>query len=525
MDSFHKIQFRGSTDVANSLPSDMHLAMRDRFESMPNWEQVARVFQKRKKTFFLVLGGITAAAAILAFSLRDTYRPVARLQIDPVGAGIKTLHEIESPVSEVDPDYLETQSQVLQSDGLAMRVVRGLHLAEKGEFAPSTDNNQPTPVAKAPEKSGTDSAFLQEQASLAEPTSAEAETLKKLRKRIYVSPVRSSRLVEVSAEAHDPQLAKSITNLLVTQYIDQNYRNRYVSTMEASEWLSSQLNDLRQRVAESNQAVADYQKRFGLVESDDKDVPLAQLMADVNHQWSEAQADRIQAEAYARMIDLGQADSIPALREDTVYQNLLTHYADTRAQLAQAQTVYGEENQNVKKLQNEANELATQVEAERSRILSRVRTSFAASRAREEMMEQSRERLRAQMGNASSHLVEYRMLKNEAVANATLYNTLQARLQEAGIYAGLHSGNIRVVDMAPRLHEATGPHRAMIIGIGAFLGLLAGIFAVFVRESTDNTLRIPADVVAWANAPALAILPSVAAAKSAGLPEGALSSQ
>jgi capsular exopolysaccharide synthesis family protein len=505
----------------------MDLALHDRSESMLNWEQVARAFQKRKKTFFLVVCGITAAAAILAFSLRDTYRPVARLQIDPVGAGIKTLHEIESPVSEMDPDYLETQSQVLQSDGLAMRVVRGLHLAEKGEFAPSTvKNDQTTPVVKMPEKSGTDSAFLQEQASLAEPTAAEAETLKKLRKRIYVSPVRSSRLVEVSAEAHDPQLAKSITNLLVTQYIDQNYRNRYVSTMEASEWLSAQLNDLRRRVAESNQAVADYQKKYGLVESDDKDVPLAQLMADVNHQWSEAQADRIQAEAYARMIDLGQADSIPALREDIVYQNLLTHYADTRAQLAQAKTVYGDENANVKKLQNEANELAAQVEAERSRILSRVRTSFAAASAREEMMQQSREKLREQMGDASSHLVEYRMLKNEAVANATLYNTLQARLQEAGIYAGLHSGNIRVVDMAPYLHEATGPHRAMIVGIGAFLALIAGMFAVFVRESLDNTVRIPADVSAWAHAPALAVLPTVTARENKrALAESTLSSQ
>ena len=511
MDSFHKMQRLGSKEVVRSMEGEFDLMQPDRAASMLTWEQAARVLQKRKKTFFLVAGGLTLAAAAAAFLMRDVYRPVARLEIDPISAGIKTLHEIENPAAEIDQDYLETQSQVLQSDGLAMRVIRALRLSEKGEFAPSR-NSTATPARAQnqadPPKPG-DDAFLQEQASLAEPTPAEAETLKKLRKKIYVSPVRSSRLVEVSAEAHDPQLAKAITNLLVTQYIDQNYRNRYVSTMEASEWLSSQLNDLRQRVSESNQAVAEYQKKYGLVESDDKDVPLAQLMADVNHQWSEAQADRIQAEAYARMIDLGQADSIPPLREDTVYQNLLTHYADTRAQLAQARTVYGDENANVKKLQNEANELAAQVEAERSRILSRVRTSFAASRAREEMMQQSRDRLRTQMGDASSHLVEYRMLKNEAVANATLYNTLQARLKEAGIYAGLRSGNIRVVDMAPRLHEATGPHRAMIIGIAAFVGLLAGVFAVFVRESFDNTVRIPADATAWANAPALAVLPTV----------------
>jgi capsular exopolysaccharide synthesis family protein len=531
MEHFRKMQSSGSQDAGRPQTLGFESVGHAQHQSMLTWEQAARVLKKRKRTFLFVTAGITIVAVVGAFGMKDVYRPVARLEIDPVGAGIKTLHEIESPVSDADQDYLETQSQVLQSDGLAMRVIRGLHLAEKGEFASGANSQGSSlpPAAQAVEKEKTpgDAAFLQEQASLAEPTSAEAATLKKLRKNIYVTPVRSSRLVEVSAEAHDPQLAKSITNLLVTQYIDQNYRNRYVSTMEASEWLSSQLSDLRQRVAESNQAVADYQKRYGLVESDDKDVPLAQLMADVNHQWSEAQADRIQAEAYARMIDLGQADSVPALREDTVYQNLLTHYADTRAQLAQAQTVYGDENQNVKKLQNESTELAAQVEAERSRILNRIRTSFAASREREEMMQQSRERLRAQMGDASSHLVEYRMLKNEAVANATLYNTLQARLKEAGIYAGLRSGNIRVVDMAPRLHEATGPHRAMMVGIGAFLGLLAGIFAVLVRESLDNTVRSPADMTEWVRAPALAVLPTVALAATSkhALADGTLSTQ
>src|SRR5215813_6568724 len=263
MAAFRKMQTSDSQATGRDPLRDFELAVHDRSESTLTWEQVARALRKRKRTFFLVASGIAVAAAGVAFAMRDVYRPVARLEIDPVGAGIKTLHEIENPASGADPDYLETQSQVLQSDALAMRVIRGLHLAEKGEFASAQGlkNETSASVQQSSEKTKvlTDSDFLQEQASLAEPTAAEAETLKKLRKNIYVMPVRSSRLVEVSAEAHDPQLAKSITNLLVTQYIDQNYRNRYVSTMEASEWLSSQLSDLRQRVADSNQAVADYQ--------------------------------------------------------------------------------------------------------------------------------------------------------------------------------------------------------------------------------------------------------------------------
>src|SRR5215475_4374390 len=135
MTTFRKLRLSNSEAINRGQPHDLDLAASNHTETTLTWEQVARVLQKRKRVFLLVAGGITIAAAIVAFAMRDVYRPVARLEIDPVGAGIKTLHEIESPASEADQDYLETQSQVLQSDGLAMRVIRGLRLTEKGEFA------------------------------------------------------------------------------------------------------------------------------------------------------------------------------------------------------------------------------------------------------------------------------------------------------------------------------------------------------------------------------------------------------
>jgi len=91
--------------------------------------------------------------------------------------------------------------------------------------------------------------------------------------------------------SHDPRMAKQVTNNLVAQYIDQNFKTRYLSTMQASDWLSVQLNDLREKVEESNQAVVDYQKKFGLIEEDEKDGPTTQLVNDVGHRLSEAQAD------------------------------------------------------------------------------------------------------------------------------------------------------------------------------------------------------------------------------------------
>jgi len=477
------------------------------------WEQAVRVLRKHRWLLIGVIVAITTVAGAAALSMRDVYQPVARLEIDPLGAGIRTLHEIENPAAQSDLDYLDTQIQILQSDGLAMRAIRALKLDQKAEFVGTKESStSPTAKVEVPRNDldpEVENSYLREQLNLANPTEREAAAVRVFHRNLSVNPIRSSRLVEVSFSSHDPHLAQAVTNTLVSQFIDQSYRNRYVTTMEASEWLSAQLNDLRQKVTESNQAVADYQKKYGLVESDERDIPFAQLMSEVSRQLSDAQADRIQAEAYVRTIDLGQPDTIPTVRTDPVYQSLLTRYGEVRAQLAQAEAIYGDESPNVKKLQGETNELASQVEVERSRLIGKVRASFAAAQSREQMMLASRDKLRAQMGDATTHLVEYRMLKNEALAKAALYNTLETRLKEAGIYAGLRSGNIHVVDMASNLHEPTSPHRKLILASGAGFGVLFALALVFVRESLDNTVRIPDDIRNSIQLPSLAVLPRV----------------
>lgn len=474
------------------------------------WEELVRVIRKNL-SFALLLAAIgTAAIMTVAFLMKDVYQTTARIEIDQPGSGLRTLQEIESTYAD-DQNYLETQAQILQSDALAISVIRALHLDRNPEFSSSKNPKSTDPPRETPIQIGsaspTDRNSLQEELDLVDRTPQESAALAVFRSRISVNPVHDSRLIEVSYTSHDPALSQLVTNTLVTHFIDQNYRSRYTTTMRASEWLSMQLDDLRQKVEKSNRAVVAYQKQHGLIEADDRTIPQDQLMDDINHQLSDAEANRIEAEAYVRMIDTGQSDAIPSVRNDPVYQNLMTRYADVRAQLAQAKAIYGDQNSNVKKLDDESAELATQIDAERMRVINQVRTAFEAAREREQMMLASREKLRSRMGDLSSQMVEYRILKNEAAANAELYNTLQSRLKEAGIYAGLGSSNIHVVDLAPKLNRPTGPHRAMMISIGAMLACLFGVVLSFVRESFDNTVRTPDDVKEWIGLTSLAMIP------------------
>jgi len=473
-----------------------------------NWEQAVRVFANNWRFAACIVAVVTAAVSLFAFQIEDSYRPVARLELDPPVTTGLSAHELENEL-ENHQDYLETQAQILSSDDLAIRVIRALHLnvnprivgpANLRELA--SQDGAATPAGNPSEERGP-----QEQILAAEHTPLEALALAYFQKHLQVNMVRNSRLIEVSFSSHDAELSRQVTNSLVSQFIDRNFKTRYESTMQASDWLTGQLSDLRRRVEDSNRAVADYQKQYGLVEGDDKEGPTAKLASELSRQLGEAQADRIQAEAFVRMIDAGQAQSLPQLRDNRLYETLAASYAASRAKLAEARAVYGEENTNYKKLANEVSEIGAQRDAEEARILRQVRTAYSSGLAREQLMLKAIERLKVQMGDTNGKMVRYRVLKNEAQATADLYNTLLGRLKEAGVYAGLKSSNIRVVDAATLLRVPTAPHRGLIISIGVLLSCFLSVALAFVKESLINTVRTPDDVDRWTALPSLAMIP------------------
>jgi len=474
-----------------------------------HWEQVLRVLGKNRLFVVLLAVLITMLVVGYAYHMKDLYAPVARIQIDPPGSAALSPREADSSF-ENNQEYLETQSQILQSDELATHVIRALHLdlskelvGEKNITRYGTGSAEITNETKH----RADEDTLDEQFRAADRTPLETIALRQFRNRLSVNIVRGSRLVEVSFASNDPRVAQQVTNNIVSQFIDQHFKTRYTTTMQASDWLLGQLGDLRRHVEESNQAVVAYQKRYGLVEEDEKDGPTSQLVSGVSRQLAEAQADRIQAEAYVRMIEGGQADSLPQLQLSTVYQNITSQYAEASAKLAEARAIYGEQNNNYKKLLNEVNELAAQREAEKLRISDQVRTSFSAAKEREQLMNASVAHLKVQMGDVNERMVRYRVLKDDARANADLYNSLLARLKEAGLYAGLKSSNIRVVDPASVLDKPTAPHRLLMVAMGSVLGMIFSVVLAFVREGMDNTIRTPDDVVEWTGLPSIAMVP------------------
>lgn len=86
-----------------------------------------------------------------------------------------------------------------------------------------------------------------------------------IRKIIKVNPVRNSRLVEVSVLHPDPARSAHLTNALVELYIKKNLESRFYVSKQATDLISTQLIELKQKVGEADRKLQKYKEEKGLV--------------------------------------------------------------------------------------------------------------------------------------------------------------------------------------------------------------------------------------------------------------------
>src|SRR5205085_12357144 len=153
--------------------------------------------------------------------------------------------------------------------------------------------------------------------------------------------------------------------------------------------------------------------------------------------------------------------------------------------------------------QAQVDQLQAQLDEQKTAVFNSVRTSYAAAKAREQLMDSELKGTTSEL----NQMAKYNALKKEAQANSDLYNTLYARVKEAGIAAASKSSNLRVVDEARVLDSPTRPNRLLNIAIGLFVGLVGGVGLAFLREQFDTRIFTPQDVRDWFGTSNIAIVP------------------
>jgi capsular exopolysaccharide synthesis family protein len=313
--------------------------------------------------------------------------------------------------------------------------------------------------------------------------------------------------VEVGFTGPKPELDSKIVNTLVDGFIEDSIRSRYEAATRAAKFLSGQLADLRTKVEESQETLVTYERAHNIVGVDEKQNVVTAKLEDLNKQLTFAEADRIEKESLYQTITAGSLDQIPDSKAGEALQNLRLREAELKNEYAQANTTYGPNYPKVLELTNRINAMDASIQAELKRLEERAHTEYLASVRREQKLREAFNSQKVEANRLSESAIQYGLLKREVDSNRQLYESLQQRMKEAGVAAGLRSSNIRLIDAAEPPSSPVSPNLPKSGSIGLFLGLLASAATIGVREGMNRVLRDVDEVESFTAMPALAVIP------------------
>lgn len=434
--------------------------------------EVLHVLRRRR----LVIVGCTFLGVLLAIGYivvcDRRYEAMAQIEVGPANTHGLGLDELPAKALSANDSTMRLQAavRILQSNSLAMDVMDQLSLARSHAFAGRLA--QPANVKPAHW-----SPVVRD------------HLLRRFQKALHVELVLKTDIVDIHFRAKDPELAASVINVIVEKYRERNLRASYESASQVSEWLSKQLDDLKTKASVSQEQLATLERTSGLLGQDETDNIVFGKLKHLDEQLTDRESDRIVKEALYRIAASGDPELLATSAPDATLQILRTQQAGLRAQYAQLSSKFGSGYPKLAELSEQMRSADDAVDREQKRLTQRYRNDYHAALHSERMLRNSFESQKQKAYRLNEDAAQHAILKREVESTQQLYETLQLKLKQAGIAAGLASAEIEVIDPAQVPSEPSDPKplTATLIGLG--VGLLCGAALALGLEAADDSVR------------------------------------
>lgn len=472
-----------------------------------------RLIRAASRWRWVLLGGVGAGALaglLITSMMTRQYSSTARLEISRETARVVTnIDSVERDASIGDQEFYQTQYGLLQTKELAERVARDLGAIDNRDFF---------------KLFGRTDLFDGNAAAVNSPARRDKRVEiagRILLDHVGVAPVRGSRLVDVTAVTPDPFWSQRIAQIWSKDFIDSNLERRFEASDYARHFLETRLEQLRQKLEESERQAVGYAADQGIINlpsaSGGKDGAgsatggdrslLTDDITTLNGALATATAERI--EAQARLVAARQPGASSEALGNQAIADLRQKRAEAAAEYAKLLSQFEPKYPPAKALESQVQVLDAAIAAEEGRVRASLQQAFAAASGREHALQARVDALKGNLTNLRQRSIQYNIYQRDADINRELYNALLQRYKEIGVAGGIENNNIAVVDPAKLPDRPSRPSLLINLLLATFAGGLAGVALAAALEQIDEGIGDPAEAQEKLGLPLLGTLPKV----------------
>jgi uncharacterized protein involved in exopolysaccharide biosynthesis/protein involved in polysaccharide export with SLBB domain len=468
-----------------------------RDSSSTSLRELRSVLMRRRWLVLSVVGGLLLLCLLYCLIAPNQYEASAQVALRIAPASSLSLDEADSSVSAAilaAPVQLETLANVFRSDQLAWRVITETKLYQAPAFMGDFARRFP-------------GFHAQTLAGNAADVAAQSWLLERFEKRLHVQTLPRTLLIQIRFRCRDGALSAAVVNGLIRAYQEQDSESHVQATVQASDWLETQLKDLKVRVDRDQQRLTEFQSKHGILSTPEtlgNGKP-----GETEHSSTLLEIDELGRQLVTATSDriLTETEYLSALHEDpelviasdprlqvenggfatALLEQIHARRSELEVEETQLAAEHGPNFPRVVEIRRDLDDLNRQKQAEDAKLVGRFHSAWQTAVDREQLVRTNLDQRTTEGMKQNQAATEYAVMRQEANSSHELYMQVLEKVEEAGLAAGIHSSNISVVDYARQPVKPVAPDLPLYMAITLFAGLWLAVGGVLLLESLGTS--------------------------------------
>jgi uncharacterized protein involved in exopolysaccharide biosynthesis len=460
------------------------------------FSDIIRIFKRRKWTFILIfIATIIITLIYLLNFAKPTYQAQQTIEYEGKTsatsslsqyAGLASIAGISLPSSGGN-NSLTTEIERMKSDKVLGQVVDKLDLVKKA-------NQNKSFLAKIRGIEYTRRGFI-----------------KSIRDKIEIEPVKETNFVKISYESSNPTQAASIVSLTYQYYLDYEKEYTLGRSSKTINQIESIYTDLEQQFNEINKQVFDY-KIENKISDDAIQTDLINYYEETYLKLLKMDQEKQQLEITLQSIEKNLAETSEEMKELMLtasqsnlsnLKNKLINYQieletlklnqPNSPRIRELESVITVTENELKQQQNKLLEnnmtYLSVTDREKFSQYIQTQTQLELFDVTKQVYQQMLSVIDAEINKKSPVVYQYlQMMKDQKIIESK-YNMFYNTLEQERMSQKLYTPKFSMVQAVYQPENPIAPNKKLILAIGGVLGIFLGILGVFVKESSDNTIK------------------------------------
>ncbi len=483
-----------------------------------------RIVNKRKATILTFFILTLLVVIIATFTATPMYQASTKVIIERNTAGALTNSYTYTPY---DPEFLETQYQLIKSAAVVEKVVKKLDAEKMYDlFFPEKEVSK-SYIASAKEWISEQISALKLMAGIEDFFSSQDGLEKNsplemrvpptkarlledvIKSGIAAEPVANSRVVQLSFMSDNPAVATRVVNSVAQAYIDELLDMQMEVSGYSIGWMKKKSEIQREKLEESERDLYDYKKKHDIVTIEDRITVLPERLSDLSKNLTQAETRRKELSAVyeqIKNIKKEQLETIPVIVENTSVDAINKSILTAEQKISELSKKYGSKHPRMITAKNDLKGLKSKKYKELEKAVQTIKNEYQLARSNERDLKELVDQTKFQAARLGEKSIQLDILKRKVETNRFLYDALIKKMKEKGITEQNQSVNVWVIEKAQIPDFPATPRKKRNILLGIILGLFGGVGIAFFLEYLDNTVKTPEDVEEKFNIPVISTI-------------------